>query len=341
MKHVFLVNSHTTFLSSLGVINLLKIANKDVVMLFARNYTNSVCALPYTLCDVNELYYSADDVFFTKDSDIISKKIKEVDTIVDNHIRGFYHMYVPNFCNPLVCLLYSNWKCRRISFIQEAAQSTVSAYKTNISVWNGLKRRLRLLRDGIPYRKWIMPLYYRNDYIWKQYGKMYSYALNDNIFAGFKSNINHIINWPVIDYKFNLNEEATFFVVDGWVKNFMCESEVFLQLMKSLIEENVGSFNYIKFHPNQITSEREQILDFFKNCNAPYEIMDQSIPFELVITTYQGLKIVGMGSALCFFAKDLHHNVICHDDWCYEKSEMFRRHIELTGNKLFKDYYAR
>ena len=339
MRHVFLVNSHTTFLSSLGVINLLHLNNDDVVLLFARNYSNSVYPLPYTICDVNELYVSAEEVYNTEDAHIIRDKIREVDEIVDKYIRECYHIYVPNFCNPLVCLLYSNLKCRRISFIQESAQSAVAAYVTSISFKAGLKRRIKLMLAGIPYRKWISPLYYRNDYIWKQFWRMYSYALNDSIFAGFKSNTNRIIVWPKAQYDFKLDTTATFFIVDGWVMNYMCEPDVFIDLMKKLVTENVGKNNYIKFHPNETEKEREQILAFFKNCNANYEVMEQSVPFELVLTSYSGLKIVGMGSALCFFARDLGHNVVCHDDWCYEHSDMFRRHIALTGNELYKDYY--
>ena len=339
MKHVFLVNSHTTFLSSLGVINLLKIRDKDIVLLFARNYSNSIYPLPYTLCDVNELYYSADEVFRTDDNLVIQRKIAEVDKIIDVYIKDLFQLYVPNFCNPLVCLLYSSLRCRRISFIQEAAQSVVPIYITNVSLKKGIKRRIKLFLKGVPYRKWITPLYYSNDYIWKQ-GKMYSYALNNKIFEGLKNNENNIISWPLSQYDFHLNTHATFFVVDGWVQNNMCEADVFLKLMHKLVQENAGKYNYIKFHPNQTEIERENILHFFDELNVVYEIMDQSIPFELVITSYSNLKIVGMGSALCFFAKEMKHNIVCHDDWCYEGSDLFRKHINSTGNKLFRDYYS-
>lgn len=337
MKHVFLVNSHTTFLSSIGVINLLKLREEDVILLYARNYSNSVYPVVYKICNVDALYYSANEAFETTDKSLIRSYINKVDDIIRNDISGFFYLYTMNFFNPLVCLLYSSVKCRRISFIQESAQSVVDAYKMDVAFWKGIKRRIKLFLQGVPFRAWPRPCYYRNDYIWKQY-RMYSYALNEQIFHGFKAQ-NKIISWPVLQTNINIDTGATFFICDGWVQHQMCEQDIFLEMMEKLIRENASKFNYIRFHPNQTEAERIAIIQFFKKNRSNYQIMDASVPFESILCSYKNLNIVGMGSALCFFAHDMHHNVVCHDDWLYEKSIRFKDHIDKTGSKLFKDFY--
>lgn len=338
MKHVFIVNSHTTFLSSLGVIDLLNIPDKDVVLLFARNYKNSIYKLPYKTFNVDNLYYSSEIVYKTNDQGKILEKVAEVKNVINKVIDGFFHLYVPNFCNPFVCLLYSSWKCRRISFIQEAAQSVVKSYIADITIWKAIKRSIKIILGIIPYWKRINPCYYRNDYLFFKQKSMYTYAINNKIFEGFNA-VNRIIRWPIIPINSQLDYSAAFFIVDGWVQNKMCEKDVFLSLMYKLIQENALSKNYIKFHPNQTDEEKEIIINYFQELDFRYEILDSSIPFELIITSTQNLKIIGMGSALCFFAKDLNHNVVCHDDWCYEKSKLFKQHIQRTGNILYKNLY--
>ena len=167
---------------------------------------------------------------------------------------------------------------------------------------------------------------------------MYTYGLDNKIFASLKAE-HHIIKWPVPNLELHYDPNAAYFILDGLVKNNMCEQDVLLSNTEKLVEENALPLNYLKFHPNQSSEERQKMISFFEARNLKYEILDQKVPFELVLIIMHGLKVVGMASSLCFFAKQLGHRVICHDDWLYEESELFKKHIDRTGIQLYKNLY--
>lgn len=337
MKYVYLANSHTTFLSSLGTINYLGIKDTDVIFLFARGYSNSIYPLPYTLVNIDDIYLEADNAFTSSNPDVRSFYIRKVDEIVNNSIQDNFYLYVPNFCNPVVRLLYTNHNCKRISFIQEGAQIHLTAFKNNYPLRKTIREVVSNLLHRRPFRVWLKGYYYRSDYLYKQ-KRMYTYGLDNEIFSGIEAE-HHIIKWPVPNITLKYEPNATYFILDGLVKNKMCEKEVLLKNTKRLIEENASSYNYLKFHPNQAEEEVKEIISYFINLHLKYEIMDQSFPFELIIIYMHDLKVVGMASSLCFFAKQLGHHVVCHDDWLYNESDLFRKHLSETGIRLYKDIY--
>ena len=42
MKHVFIIHSHTTFLTAIGCVNYQKLTSSDIIFLYVRNYKNSI-----------------------------------------------------------------------------------------------------------------------------------------------------------------------------------------------------------------------------------------------------------------------------------------------------------
>lgn len=60
MKHVFFVNSHTTFFSSLGIIKFLNLCQNDVVYLMHRNYSQQIIKTDALIHNVDDFYKKCD-----------------------------------------------------------------------------------------------------------------------------------------------------------------------------------------------------------------------------------------------------------------------------------------
>ena len=53
MKHIFIIHSHTLFLSSLGIINKLAIEDNDILFLFHRHY-KTIIPFNYKWIDISD-----------------------------------------------------------------------------------------------------------------------------------------------------------------------------------------------------------------------------------------------------------------------------------------------
>ena len=91
MKHVFIINSHTTFLTSVGTVEYLKLNDCDVIFVYVRNYKNSVTKISYKVVDATNISNSC-----RKISTQYKEYIREVDLFVSQNICDKYALYVPH-----------------------------------------------------------------------------------------------------------------------------------------------------------------------------------------------------------------------------------------------------
>ena len=56
MKHVFLIHSHTVFLTAIGVIRRLSLKVDDIIFVYFRNYNNSIIPISYLIIRLDEEY---------------------------------------------------------------------------------------------------------------------------------------------------------------------------------------------------------------------------------------------------------------------------------------------
>lgn len=337
MKHVFIIHSHTTMLTAIGTVNSLKLNVSDVIFLFGRRYTTDAIDIPYKSVDANEIYDSSERAYTANSNKEKMKSIDEVDEFIKNNIQEKYTLYIPNFCIAFFCLLYTNRNCVMACYIQEGAIPFSQAYQTNYSFFDLIKYIIRNIVKNKPLRIWFPCVHYRAKTLYKQ-KELHSYALNNKIFANLPS-INHIINWPVYNIDFEVKENGVIFIADGFVKNKMAEKNLYLEHFANLVNENAKENNYIKFHPNESNEERDYIINLFKSQSLNLIVIPDNIPMELLLLKSEHFNVVGSGSSLCFFARDLGHHVVCYDDKLYKDSELFRNYINHTGAVLFKEMY--
>lgn len=322
MKHVFLVNSHTTFFSAVGVVNYMGLNEDDVIYLTHRNYRNSVIETCSLFIDFEYYFLHCDSSIYNRSLKEKKQIIRSVDCFIDEKIGDFFHLYGPHLGNPVYQILYTNTKCLSFSYVQEGAIIYNSAFITDMPKWRFILHKYKQMLIYGTNRIWNSG-YYMNGRLFKN-KELHSFALNDDIYKNLPS-INHIISWPTVDMDFQIKENSVFFILDGFIKNGMVEPELYLSKVNDMVRKYAGDYNYLKFHPNEVKTEREAIVSFFTDLGLKYEVIEDSVPFELFLTGSKKLNVVGIGSSLLYFARDLGHNSICLIKWLKD-SELYSKY---------------
>lgn len=329
MKHVFVINSHTTFLTSVGAVDYLKLADACVIFVYIRSYRNRVTKIPYRVVDATDLAN-----YSNKMSTRYEEYVEEVDGFVKQVIGSKYCLYVPHLWNYFFQLLYTNRLCRRVSYVQEGGAVQTKVYEVDVPL---VERMRSWVRHAILGRRTFECKWYRRGIIYKQLW-LDSYAMNDVYFHCLPSH-NHIVTWPSCELDMALEADAPIFIFDGYVKNGLVESEVYMTLCEKLVAEQARMSNYVKFHPAQSTKEREAILSFFEKQQKKVEVMSDEIPMEYVIVQFKNLTFVGFTSSLLYYAHDFGHKVICAEDSLLNTSSEFRSYVKNCGFQTFAETY--
>lgn len=315
MKHLFLIHSHTMFLTSMGVIEHLGLKDPDVVIINFRHYHNPRLGFNYKSYDFTETVEESYHIFFSysRKHFLIDKKqrnkiVDAFDDFVDNIIQEDYRLYVPQLQSPSFQILATNEKCEEVFFVQEGA---------------------RIMYDCINDKnKWYFRLYNKlfmrnEDRMWKAYNwfpkKDSPYNKPITAFAFDKSYFGNapsktiLVSWPKVKIDIHLNTEYPIFIMEAAVELGQVEKHVYRKCLDKLIEECGGKNNYIKFHPQQSKETQNQIIEMFLQKGKKVEKLPMDIPFELILAAYKNLTVCGFGSSLLFYAKTFGHKVISHE----------------------------
>lgn len=313
IQHVFIIHSHTTFLTAMGVLDYMKINIKDVVFLYSRNYSNSLATPRCKIINTTDLVDKQELLWNNRRRKEI---IREIDQIINNAIIDKYILYAPHFAMPFAQVLYTHKKCIKAAYIQEGGMIYRKAIVTHLPF-------LKTIRCFITDKGYRHTNRIWSAYGWYMPGKLYkqrdldSYAISDDVFKYLPSN-NHVIKWPHFDIPLPIKDYAHVFVFDGFVKNHLIEQDFYLKKCKELVDKFAQEFSYIKFHPAQSQDERDEIKSYFNLLGKKYKVLDNSVPFEIILSSVNGLSVIGFGSSLLYFARDMGHTVHCMDKWLQE-----------------------
>ena len=335
MKHVFFINSHTTFLTAMGVVEYQKLKKEEILLVLVRNYRNEMIK-KYHFVDWSDLNLFSETIFANKYSvSIVRRIIKDVDAKINSIFGNCYHLYAPHLAHPLWQIAYTSLFCKRFSYIQEGMIPFTTAFVTSPKPFGMIKnwymKIISLNRVWI-YRPWFLKTEIRD------FSKVDAYAINNKFFKHLPLPV-HIVNWPEpnIKVKSVFEKEHTIFVFDAYVKNGVMKSDDYLCMCKKMIDLNSSLYNYLKFHPGQSANEIKAIIDYFNVNKLRYEILDNNVPLEYIITKNKGLHLAGYGSSLLFLAYDYGHNVTCHDEELIQ-FPLYRKYRKNCGFMSFAEY---
>lgn len=335
MKHVFIINSHTTFLTAIGTINYLKLSINSIILIFVRHYHNTVLDNPWKSIDLSDVWDEYPSPRISREKSLRNKFIAWCDSFVSDQICDKYRLYAPHYAHSFFQVFSSHSLCMESCFLQEGGIPFKNAYNLTPKIYERVFYRLVNKFFFQTDRVWMPRQWYFKGCLRNQ-TEIHSYAISDSFFKHLHST-NHIVSWPVAELDIDIADSSTIFIFDGFVSNGYLESNFYLECCRRMINEDASAMNYIRFHPAQDKKEKESICNMFVESNFKYEVMDSSIPFELIINSCKKkLKVAGLGSSLLFFARDLGHYVLCHDRWL-SRSEKYVDYKKHTGFLYFDE----
>lgn len=316
MKHIFLVHSHTLFLTALGVIDHLRLERDEVFLVFSRNYKTAV-ENPYVTVDMSK---EAEDCFhailslsrknYTVNRPLKDRVIRAVDQFIEEFVSTTFKVYVPHLQSVIAQIFSTHHDCDSVHYIQEGGR-VMNNFLTDKNFWVfDLYNRVVLRKENRLWKSicWFPPRYIHFDKIGV------AYAI-DPVFFG----VNHSmpverIVWPQIPTGLTIDSSRSIFVYEGAIELGQVEAEVYLSAAKRQIFEHARENNYVKFHPAQSTSHRASILGYFAEKGVGVEELPLDVPFELILASESGLNLFGFGTSLLFFGRELGHKVVSSED---------------------------
>ncbi len=318
MLHVFYIHSHTSFLVSMGVIKQLKLKDNDVLFLTARHYKNSMVNVPYKQVDISNLLFFKKWYHFSYWNQ--RRYISSLDQVIDTYVKGCFSVYVPHVASYGFQVLTSNKRCCCINLCQESAYSFFKKEK-----WT-YKLICRKILLSLTNRLWAQTNWYPPRWMYKVEGGVKTWAVNADYFKPLTRAEQHVVVLPKFEIEFDLKTDKPMFVFEAAVDQNSIEEDVYLDGCKALIQKCGEAENYVKFHPAQTEISRKKIIELFKKREV--EILPDEVPFEMIISQFENLKIMGFHSSLIKFAKEAGHQVVSYEDYLIERSAKFKNFVK-------------
>ena len=325
MKHLFIIHSHTTFLTVCGILNQLSLSTEDVAIVYIRNYRNKIIQLPYKSLDLSWalMYPSVKKMYLFKNY------IKKIDGLISNLVSGDRYVMYASFPGNtrLFQVICSNNNCVGFNYIQEGALVFKKMFDNNrlpliYLLFDYFIRAFTFNRMWCSHCKWTVP-YFKL----KKLKKLPEcYALDNELFkySGYKTNI---IKWPSMDIdktNYKIIPKRPCFIFESSVEMEVVELDVYMECVEKLIEKKGEHSNYVKFHPFQSENNKKYILNLFASRGLEVEELSMEVPFEFYLSSYKGLKVYGFKSSLVVFAEQLGHVTYSMEDELLSKSAIYR-----------------
>ena len=223
MKYIFIIHSHTLFLSSLGVINKLGIDKKDVIFLFHRHY-KTIIPFDYKWIDISEEFERTYYILFSwsRKHFFYNKKTRNevvgfFDKLIEDNAPNGYNLYSSHLQAFGYQILATNGRCKECFFVQEGGRIMTSVLTDRISfVWK-LYNKLVLRNEN---RLWKCTNWYPSkDTPYNR--RVTVYAFDGDYFGYVYPKDNIHIDWPKIDIDVNIDPSCPMFLLDvnGLISN--------------------------------------------------------------------------------------------------------------------------
>lgn len=337
MKHVFIINSHTTYLTSLGIIEYLSLSPDNIVMIYTRHYNNCLLGDKFFVVD-----FSEEDEICTKQAQKGGAKlgycIQIVDNCVRNYIKTQYCLYFPHLQMNISQLFFTNKLCVKGSYVQEGAFCQPQKYIQKFELLDKFKNFI-INNVVIRSKRFTRPLgWYQPDYF-DDTRDVNSFSFDNEFFKGLPCK-NHLVKWPKLKIDLILDIRIPIFIFDGFINNGIVEKDFYMAACKHIIGKYGKEKNYVKYHPAQDSIQRKMISDIFRNEGKICIDLNDSIPFEIVLCSYRNLTIVGFSSSLLKYAYDIGHTVYANDD-ILKDSKLFSIHNFESGFPYLSDIFKK
>lgn len=315
MKHVFVIGSHTPYLSTLAIIDKLQLKKQDIVFVLGRNYKCFVQDKEIETYDISPIYY----IYLKgRTRKQVRAQIAEISAFIDKTITEPYTLYIPHLAFFTFQIFATHKNCVDIKFMQEA----IADFCREEGRW-----QMPTLRKIFVDLYFFLGTKVWQSQGWNSYDKLKgkkvseTFAITDKIFMPMHCK-HTIIKWPEIKVNLNLDPKASYFVLESLVEQKNIEKQIFMDGCSKLFAKYGAEHNYIKFHPYQKEENKQEILGLFKKLGMHIEVLPNDVPFEMILCSMKNMRVCGFTTSLIFYASLMGHEAhICAP--AFYKSQKF------------------
>lgn len=312
MKHVFVVQSHITYLAALGVIAKQNMELQNVLIL-SEAYVREQPVKVQTV----DLYQSFFKMLFApKNYFNISRK---TDKILARFLEGdFFELYVPVLTN-LARIVFTNPKCISLNFIEEGVSSyhrafdidTIITYYRNYNnrpafnkkYLSELKTGIVMALRGASPKMLAFPIFYQ------------AYTDSPNVkFFGFDQDCyplcaqTEVISFEKINQKFKFETQyelnnCAIWVGDDCVSCANYPINDYIEgIKKGFVDKIDRNLNvFIKFHPSEQDISRMATLELLNQNNIKFQVIPDEVILEMEIIGSNNVNLYGTYSSLLIY----------------------------------------
>ncbi len=299
-QHIFYIHSNITLLAALATIQHLGVIN--ATFLYGRGFKSDFIKVPcrevHLSIEMNRLIEIP-----TYGSSFLAishfRTLKAIDKILKSEGNGNFTLYLPNTKNYLMQFMLTNKGCQSFSILEEGLvifmgishiiKQTNPYYQTTFI--GRIKKNLKFFNHATRTQYYYNPTTYLN--------KIYLF-FNPEKYSDIDKAKMELIKWPKIKQTLPDYSNSKIFVFDNTVGEKITDIETNLKIINIIFQEFTGNKILIKFHPAQL--DTKEIIQALDNKSIQFEVIDNSIPLELVFLHSKKIKVYGLLSSLLFYA---------------------------------------
>ena len=247
MKHLFIINSHTTYLTAMGTIEFLHLKTNEVMLVMVRNYRNIFIDTKFKQTDMSWAY----SINRRKDFFALGKSIKKLDKQLQDLVEGDrFEMYGSSAGGTFVYqVIFSHPQCVGMNYLQEGAYVDKGLFE-DYTLSFPKKIFDCILKIFYKHRVWASSRTWRMPYVLENERRVPVTFATTKVFFSVTKYENYVVNWPSFDIpeKYKIDPNCPCFVFEASVEWKTIERGVYLKYSDQLIKEKAESYNYVKFH---------------------------------------------------------------------------------------------
>lgn len=330
MKHIFLVHSPITFLSSVSVINGLNVDAADAIIIFFELKKIPSKNKVYTAVSIDDFFPKKTSVkkiyYYFRYFNVISRIDKIINAVTNNEK---FTAYVPVMLFASKALV-TNSNCVGFNFIEEGLAdywkeetlNSITAINSGEPWRSSVLKNTKLVASqlsevlrGYNFKLQALPFSYS---CYQAFKNVFYYGLSKDSFPLVSTEKKIIIpfnkeNFSQIESHNIALSNKTIWIGDGAVIQNNLNEKIYLQGIEKgcigfLQDQNINNI-FIKFHRDEPAQLRQKVKDIFAKHNISFQIIPDEVILELILFESTNTTLIGIFSSLLYYAAIMNHPV--------------------------------
>ncbi|WP_421874980.1 polysialyltransferase family glycosyltransferase [Marinoscillum sp.] len=336
MKHFFHIHNNSSYICALGIKNYLSLNNDDVVFFIARGIKIHQEKIKVTTIP-DRIYYHPYNLLkklhrfhWIRNREIIS----EIDAMIESASQGEEFIYYsPHSRNSIYRVYASHPGCAGVNYIEDG----MDGYLGREGYYAKFPFEIPVIHKIVNY------FLFRNIKIFC-YSRLKPFAdplrnigiSTSRIYVLSEKAFEFRENRVLIESKYyvpsfqhdSLKLENYILLLDAVVEQKVAKLEHLSMLLIKIAEKLRSSKVLVKYHPIQSEEVKRSLVEIFSRFEIDLVEYESHVPFEVVLFSYKGLNIYGIGSSLLVYAS------LMNDHKVYALYDFFQIECDFVSPRL-------